>query len=115
MHELSIAMSIIEMAEQEAELRGGAQVVSVHLKVGDLAGIVKDALISSYEIAAEETALKGSRLLIESVPVGVHCPTCQRDQILKSIQNFCCPACGTPTSQITQGKELEVVALEIIP
>ena len=114
MHELSIAMSIVEMAEQEAELRGGVQVVGVHLKVGDLAGVVKEALISSYELVVQETALKGSRLLIESVPVRVHCSACVKDHPLTSIQNFCCPQCGTPTSDITQGKELEVVALEIV-
>jgi hydrogenase nickel incorporation protein HypA/HybF len=113
-HELSIAMSIVEMAEQEAELRGGAQIVGVHLKIGDLAGVVKEALISSFELATQETALAGSRLLIESVPVRVHCSACGRDHTLRSIQNFCCPQCGIPTSDITQGKELEVVALEIM-
>ena len=64
MHELSIAMSIVEMAEQEAELRAGAQIVGIHLKVGDLVGVVKEALISSYQLATQETALAGSRLLI---------------------------------------------------
>jgi len=114
MHELSIAMSIIEMAEQEAELRGGAQIVGIHLKVGDLAGVVKEALISSYELATQETALAGSRLLIESVPVRGHCSTCEKDHTQRSIQSFCCPQCGTPSLDITQGKELEVVALEIV-
>ena len=45
MHELSIAMSIVEMAEEEAEQRG-AQVNAVHLKLGALAGVVKGALFS---------------------------------------------------------------------
>ena len=35
MHELSIAMSIVEMAEEEAERRG-VQVNAVHLKLGAL-------------------------------------------------------------------------------
>ena len=67
MHELSIAMSIIEMAEEEAERRGGVQVLAVHLKLGDLSGVVKEALLSSYEMASEESVLKGSRLLIETL------------------------------------------------
>ena len=114
MHELSIAMSIIEMAEQESALRNGAQVVAVHLKLGPLAGVVKEALLSSYEMAAEASALKGSRLLIEDVPVTVFCETCKRQQNLESIQNFSCPECGRPTAKIIHGKELEVVALEIV-
>ena len=64
MHELSIALSIVEMAEEEAGKRGGARVNAVHLKLGLLAGVVKDALLSSYELACEGTSLAGSRLVI---------------------------------------------------
>src|ERR1700722_6971403 len=113
MHELSIAMSIVEMAQEEAEQRSGAQITAVHLKLGALSGIVKEALLSSYEMACEGTALSGSHLIIEEVPVVVFCPKCQAQRPLSSLQLFCCAECGTPTSEIVQGKEIEVVALEI--
>ena len=113
MHELSIALSIIEMATAEAERRGGAKVDGVYLKLGALSGVVKDALLFSYEIACEGTLLEGSRLLIEEVPVEVYCPVCQTEHALASILQFICPVCGSPTPQIVQGNELEVVALEI--
>jgi hydrogenase nickel incorporation protein HypA/HybF len=112
MHELSIAMSIVELAEEEAERRG-AQVNAVHLKLGALSGVVKEALLSSYEMACEGTALQGSRLIFEEVPVVVFCPNCQAQRTLSSVQWFSCSECGTPTSEIVQGKELEIVALEI--
>ena len=44
MHELSIAMSIVEMAEEEAASQGASQVTAVHLRLGKLSGIVKEAL-----------------------------------------------------------------------
>ena len=112
MHELSIAMSIVEMAEEEAERRGGAG-PAVHLKLGLLSGVVKDALLSSYELACEGTPLAGSRLVIEEIPVEVFCPACEAPRPLPSMQWFCCPECGTPASEVVQGRELEVVALEI--
>jgi hydrogenase nickel incorporation protein HypA/HybF len=112
-HELSIAMSIVEMAEEEAARHGSVQVNAIHLKLGALSGVVEQALLSSYEMASEETAVKGSRLLIENVPVVVYCPSCCAEQRLSSIQNFTCPECGTPTPEIRHGRELEVVALEI--
>jgi hydrogenase nickel incorporation protein HypA/HybF len=112
MHELSIAMSIVEMAEEEAERRG-VQVNAVHLKLGVLCGVVKEALLSCYEMACENTPLQGSRLLVEDVPVVILCPRCQTQRPISSIQLFCCPECGTPASQVVRGKELEVVALEI--
>jgi hydrogenase nickel incorporation protein HypA/HybF len=112
MHELSIAISIVELAEEEAERRG-VQVNAVHLKLGALSGVVKDALLSCYEMACEGTALQGSRLLVEDVPVVLFCPRCRAQRPLSSMQLFCCSECGTPCSEIVQGKELEVVALEI--
>jgi hydrogenase nickel incorporation protein HypA/HybF len=113
MHELSIAMSIVEMAEEEADHRGGARINAVHLKLGGLAGVVKDALLSSYELACEGTSLQGSRLVIEEIPVVVYCPKCLEPRTLDSIQWFACPECKSPTSDVIQGRELQVVALEI--
>jgi hydrogenase nickel incorporation protein HypA/HybF len=113
MHELSIAMSIVEMAQEEAEERGGVQISAVHLKLGALVGVVKEALFSSYEMACQDTPLSGSRLVIEDSPVVVFCPQCQAQRALSSLQLFCCAECGTATSEIVQGREIEVTALEI--
>jgi hydrogenase nickel incorporation protein HypA/HybF len=113
MHELSIAMSIVEMAQEESERQGNAQVLAVHLRLGQLSGVVKEALLSSYEMACEATPLEGSQLLIEEVPVEVFCPACDGPRMVDSIQWFCCPDCGTPTPTVLHGKEMEVVALEI--
>ncbi|MGB2602764.1 MAG: hydrogenase maturation nickel metallochaperone HypA [Candidatus Sulfotelmatobacter sp.] len=112
MHELSIAMSIIELAEEEAAHRG-VQVEAVHLRLGALSGVVKDALLFCYEMACEGTLLQGSRLLVEDVPVVIFCTTCKAQRPLSSVQLFHCPECGTPSAEIVQGKELEVFALEI--
>jgi hydrogenase nickel incorporation protein HypA/HybF len=112
MHELSIAMSIVELAGEEADRRG-VHVDAVHLRLGALSGVVKEALLSCYEMACEGTSLKGSRLLIDEVPVVIFCPSCQSQRPLSSVQLFCCPQCGAPSSEIVQGKELEVVALEV--
>jgi hydrogenase nickel incorporation protein HypA/HybF len=74
---------------------------------------VKSALQSCYEMACENTALQGSQLIVEEVPVIVYCPSCRANRPLSSIQFFSCAECGALTSQVVQGRELEVVALEI--
>jgi hydrogenase nickel incorporation protein HypA/HybF len=112
MHELSIAMSIVQMAEEEATQRN-VRVSAVHLKLGMLSGVVKEALLFSYGIACDGTLLQGSQLLIEEVPVEVFCDTCQGNRKLASMQWFACPDCGTATPMVVHGKELEVTALEI--
>jgi len=112
MHELSIAMGIIDAALDEAQRRH-VQVSAVHLRLGALSGVVKDALLFSYDAASQDTALAGSHLIIEEVPVIIYCSRCQKTQTLASVQSFSCPECGTPTMDIRQGKELEVFALEV--
>ena len=112
MHELSIAMSIVDAAVEEAQRRG-VQVSAVHLRLGALSGVVKDALLFSYEVACQDTSLQGSQLIVEEVPVVVFCAQCQRERMLESVQLFACPECGTPTMDVRQGKELEMFALEV--
>ena len=112
MHELSIAMGIVDAALDEARQRG-VQVSAVHLRLGALSGVVKDALLFSYEVACQDTPLAGSRLIVEDVPVVVFCARCNDTRVLSSVQSFSCPECNTPTMDIRKGKELEVFALEV--
>jgi len=114
MHELSIALSIVEGATEEAQKHDGAKVEAVHLKLGRLSGVVKDALLFSWEIACQGTTLEGARLEIIEVPIVVHCENCKTDRTLAEINNFSCPVCSAPTPEVLQGRELEVTALEII-
>lgn len=115
MHELSIAMSILDMAREESEARGGAHIAAIHLRLGPLAGVVKQALLSAYEMAREGTPLESSRLVIEEVPILVYCPVCMGQRRVDSMQSFTCGECQAPVSEILQGKELQVFALEISP
>ncbi len=113
MHELSVALSIIEGVEQELTRHAGARVAGVHLRLGPLSGVAKDALLFSYELACEGTLLAGSRLEIEEIPIVLYCPTCAREQPAMSLQHLCCALCGTASPDIRRGSELEVYALEL--
>jgi hydrogenase nickel incorporation protein HypA/HybF len=113
MHELSIAMSIVDLVQEEANSRGGFQVEAVHLKLGQLSGVVKEALLFSFELACEQTPLQGSKLVIEEVPVLVNCSTCQAQRAVRSLQCLCCAECGTPAYDVVAGREIFVTALEI--
>lgn len=113
MHELSIAMSIVEFAAEEAERLGCARVSTVHLRLGEFSGVVKQALLASFEVACADTPLAGSRLIVEQVPLVVYCSGCDARREVRSDRWFVCSECGTPTPEIVQGNELEVTALEL--
>jgi hydrogenase nickel incorporation protein HypA/HybF len=112
MHELSIAMSIVDMGIEEARERN-VTVEAIYLDLGPLSGVVADALRFSWEIACQGTPIEGARLLIREIPVEIHCATCNSNRTLDSMQWLCCPVCGTPALEVIHGKELVITALEV--
>jgi hydrogenase nickel incorporation protein HypA/HybF len=87
--------------------------LAVHLKLGPLAGVVKEALVPAFEMARAESELPEAALVIEAVPIRIHCPRCQAERDVVSIQEIVCAQCGTPSADVTQGRDLQVVALEL--
>jgi hydrogenase nickel incorporation protein HypA/HybF len=114
MHELSVALSIVDIAAETAEKNGGGRVERVFLKLGALSGVVKDALVFSWQLASADTPLEGARLEIEEIPAVVRCSNCEADRKLDAINKFICPVCNQATPHILRGKELEITALEIV-
>jgi hydrogenase nickel incorporation protein HypA/HybF len=113
MHELSIAMSILDVVEQAALERGETQVAAIHLKLGPLSGVVKEALLSAFELARESTPFAECQLLIEQTRLVAFCPVCGMDREIPSVQYLCCPVCDTPTPKIVSGREMDIMAMEV--
>ena len=113
MHELSIALDLIDIASAEVTKIGPVTVRAVRLRVGPLAGVVKEALCFSFDVAAVGTPLAGAELRIDDVPVTVWCSTCQAEQELLELTRRRCPACQSPTPDVIRGNELELVGLEV--
>ena len=88
MHELSICMSLLDVAEEEVERRGNPQLEAIHLRLGPLSGVVKEALLSAYELARETTPFASSRLIIEEVPIVVFCSKCGAERPVRFHAGF---------------------------
>lgn len=112
MHELSIALSILDAAAEEAQKRR-VRVAAVHLKLGQLSGVVAEALQSAFTLAREEAGMAGAELIIEEKPVRIRCSHCRAVRPIVSLQEFVCADCGAAGAEVVQGRELEVVALEV--
>lgn len=113
MHELSIAIGIVEGVEEELARYGTERVYAVHLRLGRLAGVVKEALLFSYDLACEGTALAESRLIIEEIPVRMYCTACATEVDPISDQCLQCARCGGSSCRVVKGSELEVASLEL--
>src|SRR5689334_2516549 len=99
MHELSIALSILDLVAEGAEPHGG-RVAAVHLRLGPLSGVVPEALVSAFELAREGTSLAEAELVVESVPIIAYCPACAAEVTPPSFPELCCPTCGGWTPRV---------------
>lgn len=113
MHELAIAVSIVDAAA--AARRDAARVLAVHVKLGALSGVDADALRSAFALARDHVpGLACAELAIEAVPVTARCPVCGVDREVP-FPGLRCPECGSPTAEVVRGRELEVTAIEVEP
>ena len=113
MHELSIAASIVESVTESAAAYPGARVKEVRLRVGSLASVVEDSLQFCWGLATEGSPLAGAALVINILPVIVHCDACGADTEIDGVQSFRCPKCGELAADLRQGRELEIESIEL--
>ena len=112
MHELSIAQSLVEAVLREMEDRGRGRVVSVRTVVGGLTHVEPENLRFWYEELSRDTALAGSRLVVEKRPVAVQCRHCGR-RFTVVANCFVCPDCGIADVRVTSGDELLLESIEV--
>ncbi len=112
MHEVGITRSIVEIAVENLRCSGRQRVVSVSVAIGDLSGVVADAVEFCFDVVAAETPLAGSRLIIERIAGRKRCFDCTT-VFAADNQTFCCPECGSCLLEVTAGDELQITEMEV--
>ncbi|GAA3995842.1 hydrogenase maturation nickel metallochaperone HypA [Deinococcus rubellus] len=114
MHEASIALSLIEVAQDVLRENGGTRVSALSVRIGQWSAVVPEALHAAFPAAAAGTPLQGARLSVVRVLGVGECP--QHGPVtLELSKGLRCPLCGAPTPKLLQGDELELDELEIAP
>lgn len=112
MHELSIALSIVELAEEEARKANAASISQVEVEIGTMAGIETDALLFAWDSVVLDTMAQQAKLVIHTVEAEAHCLECGKD--FPAGHFFVqCPHCSSFRYQITKGKELRICSLMV--
>jgi hydrogenase nickel incorporation protein HypA/HybF len=111
-HELSIALSVLDIVRTAAASAGLTRVDAVRLRVGKATGVLPDALHFAFDCSKAGTPAATAALEIEEVPIGGHCDVCGRDFTSPEPYVLACPLCGGGRFRITTGDELAVLDLE---
>jgi len=112
MHELSVALGIVKIAETETAKVKANKVELIELEIGTLAGIEFDSLDFVWPSAVKDTILEHATKKIIVISARAKCMDCDIAFEIKNIYDAC-PNCSGFLKGIIQGKELRVKALEV--
>jgi hydrogenase nickel incorporation protein HypA/HybF len=108
MHELAIAESVVEAVRARTHER---TVSRVRLRVGQLSGVVPDALTFSFDLATAGTSLEGAVLDIVNEAGLARCRTCSAEFTLPDLILLC--PCGSADVEVVSGRDLQIVSVDL--
>ena len=112
MHELSVAVSLLQEVERIARDEKASQVLRVTVAVGEMSGIETEALETCFPLVADGTVATGAELTLVKVPLEVECRACgTRGRAAPPLLR--CGGCGSIDVTIVQGRELLIQSLEV--
>lgn len=112
MHELSMAKNILEIVGQHVPKGEERTVESVRLEIGELAGVMPEALAFSFEALIDATAFKGTTLVITRIPITGCCHRCGTTFSM-TIGQFVCTSCKSYDVTVVGGTELRVAEINL--
>ncbi|MFB7613679.1 hydrogenase maturation nickel metallochaperone HypA [Kitasatospora sp. NPDC056181] len=113
MHEMSIAAAVVEQVDEAARQHGVPGVARVRLQVGELAGVVPEALDFCFELACAGTLVEGAALVTEPVVARARCAPCAVEWAVGMPPDLGCPKCsGGGGVELLSGRELQILDVE---
>ncbi len=113
-HEVSIALSMMDELTRIAKENDAKSITSVNLRIGRSSGIVIDSLKFAFDaIKLENSLIASAEIHIEDVPLRYKCSECEKDFELESIHFPSCPFCKSFRLKILSGEEMDIANMEL--
>jgi hydrogenase nickel incorporation protein HypA/HybF len=112
MHELSIVMGIVEIAEEQMKKEHAHHIDQIELDIGIMSGIEFEALDFAWDAGVRNTVLSNAERQINRIEAKARCLDCGCEYIVhEPFQQ--CPACDGYMNEFIQGKELRIKSLVV--
>ncbi len=112
MHEFSIALNIVDIAVETAKTNHAHKINEVEIEIGDVSGVVYEALDLALQSAVKDTMLENSLIHLKRVEAEALCVQCGHIYIPDNLVSEC-PKCGSVNANVTKGKEMKVISINI--
>ena len=110
MHELSIVMSIVDLAIKEAGKYNAPIIEEIELDIGCLTGIEMDSFEFAWKQGVKSTILKNTVKKINRIEGKARCNDCSCEFDMQQLFDSC-PICNSHLVKIISGKELKLKSL----
>jgi hydrogenase nickel incorporation protein HypA/HybF len=113
MHEVSIALNMIDIVSDQCRKSGFTKIDAVNVKIGKASGVMTDALIFAFDAVKKDSMAKGASLKIVEVPVSGTCGECDKSFSVNEKYVLFCPVCGSKSFCVTGGREMDIIDIEV--
>ncbi len=108
MHEMSLVRSLLQQVEQLRRQHGGLAVEQIEVEIGPLSGVEPLLVGEAFDTLTVEQSLTGVQLVIQEVPLTVHCLKCCLDFEMTEL-DFHCANCNSSAIRIIGGDEFRLL------
>ena len=113
MHELAVCQQLLLQVDQIAKEQNANMVESITLRIGPLSGVEAHLLTQAFPLAAAGSIAEDAELIIESLPIRVHCQTCGAETDARP-NKLVCGTCGDYHTQLISGDEMLLASLSLM-
>lgn len=112
MHELSIAMSLVDIAKQEVKKRGAGAITEIELELGEFCGLDFECFNFSLNAVLTGQGLANTKIVSNIIEAEMECTDCgvtfRPDSLFAD-----CPTCESSNTRLLKGEELRIKSLVI--
>jgi len=112
MHELSVCQALVRQLRDIAREQHAVRITRVIVQIGPLSGVEPELLRHAYPIASAGSPAADATLVLEPLPIRVHCENCGADSDA-SANRLLCGVCGDYRTRLISGDELLLASVEL--
>jgi len=116
MHEMSIALALVEQLQRIAAEQRAVRIVEVEVRCGVLRQVVPEALQLAFSAASADTPAAGAVLRISEEDLVAKCRPCGT-QFAARMDDYRCPTCRQADVELVGGQDivLKSVVCDTVP
>lgn len=112
MHELSLALNILDIVREECLRAGSQKVEEVVILFGALSGVDAEALTTCLHVVSRDTLMQDARIRLDRQLGRGFCFGCGKSFEMEEILTVC-PGCFQPATDLMEGQEMRIDSIVV--